>query len=513
MKALKSAIVVAFAYLLMVTYANAHYFSGNEHLIKQAYLNVSDKSVGNTADTGHHISVKVKPFKNQKVYLCTYFGSYKMKGIVDSALLNDKSEGVFDGKRLTSGIYFVVSPAYSYLFDLLIGNQQHFKIAADSSDKDHPVITGSPDNEIYKRYTQKAFENGTLISRYEVAYKSAKTKADSQSAKEKVIAINKKFTDFKDSLIAQNPDALLSMLLAAMRMPEVPAIPVVNGKADSAYPYHFVKDHFWDDVNLFDDRLLRTPFLDAKVDEYFKQYVSPEPDSIIKEVKYMLLSARTGKEMYPYLLIKFTNKYINPEFMGQDKVFVYLFEHFYLKGDTTYLNKESKKTIIDQGYTKISNVIGNAAPLLDIADTTGKTVALNNLKAPYIFVVFWDPGCGHCKEEVPRIDSIYKAKWKTLGVKVYSVDVKDNTVDDYKKFIKDKNLSSDWYYTYQPKEVRDKEAAAGQPNFRQLYDVYKTPTMYLLDEEKHIIAKQLAVLQFDDLLTAKQRNKNAEKKI
>jgi len=67
---------------------------------------------------------------------------------------------------------------------------------------------------------------------------------------------------------------------------------------------------------------------------------------LIDEVKYILLSSKTGKEIYPYLLTKFTNKYINPEFMGQDKVFLYLFENFYAKGDTVLLNAASKKQLL-----------------------------------------------------------------------------------------------------------------------------------------------------------------------
>ena len=467
-------------------------------------------TVVNPADTGHHISVTVTPYKNQKIYLGCYYG--KNKVLVDSTVVNDKSEGLFKGEKLVGGIYFVVSPHYSILFDLLVGDKQNFSIKADSINKEHPVITGSPDNDIYREYTEKAFEKGTLMNKYEQDFKSAKNKADSQAAKEKVIAINKELQGYRDTMIQKNPDALLSMLLAAMKRPEAPAVPIVNGKADSAYPYRFVKEHFWDDVNFYDDRLLRTPFLEPKLDDYYKYYVSPEPDSIVKELKYMLLSARTGKEMYAYLLTKYTNKYLSPEYMGQDKVFVYLFENYYLKGDTTILNKESKKTIIDRGYSLLANQLGSPAPLLDVADTAGKIVSLYGINAPFTYVVFWDPTCGHCKEELPRIDSIYNAKWKKLGVKVYNVDVKDGTMDEYIKFIKDKKLPADWYYTYQPKEVREAEAAAGQPNFRQLYDVYKTPTMYLLDEEKHIIAKQLGVLQFDDLINAKLKLKKDNKK-
>ena len=121
-------------------------------------------------------------------------------------------------------------------------------------------------------------------------------------------------------------------------------------------------------------------------------------------------------------------------------------------------------------------------------------------------VVFWDPTCGHCKEEIPRIDSIYKAKWKALGVKVYSVNVNEPKMDDFKKFLTEKNISKDWVEVYQTKAARAIEQAANQPNFRQLYDMYKTPTYYLLDDKKRIIAKQLSLEQFDDVIAAKLKN-------
>ena len=292
-----------------------------------------------------------------------------------------------------------------------------------------------------------------------------------------------------------------------MKRPDAPAIPIVKGKADSTYPYHFVKEHFWDDVLFNDDRLLHTPFFEKKLDEYFKYYVYPEPDSLIKEIKIMLLSARTGKEMYPYLLTKFTNKYLNPEFMGQDKVFLYLFDNFYSKGDTSFLNAQSRKIIFDRAYSLMANQLGNPAPILDLTDTSGKNIALYSLQGKFTLVVFWDPTCGHCKEELPKIDSLYKSNWKAFGMKLYSVTVKDGTNDEMKKFVHDKNFSKDWVYVYETKAARDAVQAAGQPNFRQLYDVSKTPTVYLLDQDKRIIAKQLSIEQFNDVINTKVKNK------
>jgi thiol-disulfide isomerase/thioredoxin len=242
------------------------------------------------------------------------------------------------------------------------------------------------------------------------------------------------------------------------------------------------------------------------LDTYFKYYIPPHPDSTYKEVKYILLMARTNKEMYAYLLIKFTNKYMNPEFMGQDEVFVNLFKDFYATGDTTFLNAASKKTIIERAYTLMANLVGNQGAELNLTDTSGNKISLYNTKAKFVFLAFWDPSCSHCKTEIPQLDSLYKAKWKGLNVKIYSVNVKENSLNEFKSFIKEKKLSSDWTQVYQSKEERETEQAAGQMNFRQSYDVFKTPTFYLLDEQKRIIAKQLTLEQFDGVIAAKLKD-------
>jgi len=451
--------------------------------------------------SGKSISITLTPLKNCWIYLGSYYG--KGKALVDSAFLDNNSKGVFKGPdKLTSGVYFVVSPQLSIQFELLMDKEQHFSIVADTAQKDKVVITGSLENQLFKTYSSFTNTRGKELQEMEKAYHAATTTADSNRIRNQIIAGDKELQDSREDIIKKYPNSLMAMLFNTMKRPTAPPVPIVKNVPDSLYPYQFVKNHFWDDVSFNDDRLLRTPFFETKLDFYYKYYVSPESDSIINEVKYMLLMARTGKEIYPYLLTKFTNKYITPEFMGQDKVFVYLFENFYAKGDTTLLNPASKKTIFERAYSLMTNQIGQPAPVLDLTDTTGKTKPLYSVQAPFTIVAFWDPNCGHCKEEIPRLDSMYKAKWKALGVAIYSVNIVDTELPAWKKFIAEKQLNN-WVHVYQTKEARVAIEKAGQAGYKQLYDVYKTPTLYLLDKEKHIIAKQLSLEQFDDLIKVK----------
>ncbi|MBV9989605.1 MAG: DUF5106 domain-containing protein [Chitinophagaceae bacterium] len=456
------------------------------------------------APKGRNISITLTPLKNTKVYLGSYYGNSKV--LADSAYLDEKSHGVFKGPtKLTQGIYFVVTPQLTIQFDLLMDKTQQFSIVADTSLKDKAVITGSVENDLYKSYAATIATKGQHVQQLETAFYNAKTKEDSIRLRNEVIKAKKDLEDSRLDIARKHPGSLLATLLNAMKKPEAPPMPMKNGKLDSLYPYRYVKEHYWDDVSFNDDRLLRTPFFEPKLDEYFKTMVSPEPDSVIAEVNYILLSARTGKEIYPYLLTKFTNKYMNPEFMGQDKVFVYLFENYYAKGDTVLLNAASRKTITDRAYSLMANQLGQPAPTLDLTDTSGKTSSLYSINAPFTVVAFWDPNCGHCKEEIPRLDSIYKAKWKDYGVAVYSVNIYENEIPAWKKFLNEKHISPEWRQAYETKEARTATEKAGKPNYRQLYDIYKTPTIYLLDKDKRIIAKQLSLEQFNDLIEAKRK--------
>jgi thiol-disulfide isomerase/thioredoxin len=448
---------------------------------------------------GHRIQISLKPYQNTKIYIGTNYGNSRV--LADSAILNDKSEGVFaSSKKLTPGIYFVVSPKYAILFDFLVDENQKFKIIADTNNLSDVSIIGSNDNTIFKNYSKSMNDIGAQLGDIEKAYKSANNATDSIALTNKYNDKKKEMNEKRLAIMKGQPNSMTAYFLNVMQRPDAPAIPIVNGKADSTYPFYYVKNHFWDNVVFNDNRLVRTPFFEAKLDEYFKNYVSRDPDSIIEEVQYMLTVAKTGNEIYPFLLFKFTNKYIAPEFMGQDKVFLHIYQNFFAKGDTVLLNEASKKSITERAYSMMANQLGLAAPPLVINDIDDKKISLYDIASPYTFVAFWDPTCSHCKVEIPRVDSFYKAIWSKLNVKVLSVNINFKELTAWKNFIKENKLEG-WMHAYQTEADLNKEIQQGKPTtIRQLYDVFKTPTFYLLDANKKIIAKNLSIEQFNDFL-------------
>ena len=408
---------------------------------------------------------------------------------------------VFSGaKKLDKGIYFLVSPQKSILFEILMDDKQHFSVTADTNHPDKVTFTGSEENTKFQNYTAFLSQHVPAITALKSSLQQAKTKADSTSVLAELQKQDNALTSYRQNIIAHDSASMLALFFKTVKGPALPS----SIKPNTPEAFYYTKDHFWDNVPFDDSRLLHTPFFDPKVDEYFKYYVSQQPDSISEEVNYMLLSSRTNKDMFQYLLGKFTDKYINPEIMGQDKVFLFLFNNYFSKGDTAWLKPDQRKYIFNRAYSLMANQIGEAAPTLDLTDTSGKTHSLYDEKAPFTFVIFWDPNCSHCKIEVPRVDSIFKAKWQKEGVKVFAVNTSDAAVQAWKEFISEHHING-WTNVYQTKEAKTSDEVANRANYRQLYDVFQTPTMYLLDKDKHIIAKGLGLLQFDELMSHQQK--------
>ncbi len=452
------------------------------------------------AQEGYEIKVKLTPVKNQYVYLGHYMG--KQMPIVDSALLNEKGEGTLKGnKKLGGGIYLVGFPDRSRYFEILVDKNQKFSIAADTSSyRDKVSFTNSPENEEFFAYQQFMIKSGREMER--MNRERNVNKKDSAALTTQMNMLNKQVKVYREGIMAK--EGLLPALLKAMREPEIPAHEMKT-KEDSSFAFRYYKSHFWDDVNFWDDRLMRTPFFEGRIDQYFEQLVYPAADSVIKELDWMLGYATASEEMQRFLLLKFVNRYLNQKYMWEDKVFVHLFEKYFAQKSYPWLTEQGKKVITDRAYSLMSNIFGSPAPEIELPNQTEKKTTLYGTSAPYTLLVIWDPTCGHCKETVPKLDSLYRAKWKAMGVKLFGLAKEtEGKRSDWLDFI-GKHQLNEWVHVYYSKEAEQARVQAGIPGYSQLFDVQSFPTLYLLDKDKRIIAKKVTENQVDEILDFRQK--------
>lgn len=453
---------------------------------------------------GFNVTLQAPAYKSGIAYLTYYMGNNL--NIADSAAFNSNGTAVFKGTvKLLPGIYVVVFPGKQLRTDFLVDKEQVITLKIDTTDLiNKTIVTGSKENIPYQQYQKFVAIKGRQMQDEKTAFMASRTKIDSAIHERNYNSFNNQLNDYREAVIKKEPSSMLAVLLSAMKEPVVPGNAPVTHQ-DSLNNYYYYRNHFWDGVSFMDDRIIRTPFFINKLERYYHEVLPQAADSIIRDADYKLLLARSSPEMYKFLLNWLTDEYINPKYMGQDAIFVHLFEKYHSKGVSNWLNDKQMEIISRRAYMLMSNLIGEKGANLEMIDSTGKQSTLYDVNADYTVVVFWDPNCGHCKEEIPRIDSIYRANWKKHNVKIYAVlteDEKENLRTEWVNYIKTHNLS-EWINVYQTREMEKEDLAAQKPSFRQLYDVTLTPTIYLLDKDKHIIGKKLTWQQMNELMEVK----------
>lgn len=473
---------------------------------KAFYLVLLTLVSGTVMAQGHQITVKSANYKNGIAYLAYYMGENIY--IEDSAAISNTGIAMFKGRdKLQPGIYLIVLPDHSKRTDLLIDKEQTMTVSVDTVDMiNKTVISGSRENIPYMTYQKYIGARGKLINEEKQAYTYSLTAADSAIHKKNIEKYNKEINDYRLNIIKTEPNSMLAVLLKAMwETPALPENPITH--QDSVDRYNYYKKHYWDGVTFMDDRVIRTPFFPTMLERYYREVVHPAPDSIIKDIDYKLLLARNAPEMYKYLLNWLTDEYIYPKYMGQDAIFVHLVDKYHSKGLSPWLNEKQNKTIFDRFYSLVTNQVGVKSVNLKMVDSTGRSLPLHDVQADYILVAFWDPNCGHCKETVPKVDSIYRANWKAHNLKIYGVLAETEKVKDaWVNYIKEHDLG-DWINVYQTDKMRTELINNGELDYHQAYDIRTTPTFYLLDKEKRIIGKNLTWEQMNDLLQVKWKTK------
>ncbi|MBK8710605.1 MAG: redoxin domain-containing protein [Niastella sp.] len=455
---------------------------------------------------GYQINVQT-PYPSAGIaYLTYHFG--KNLNVQDSVAIDERGVAHFDGKEaLPGGIYAFVFPGKRNSFDFLIDKEQKINIVADTANLDKIKITGSKEDELFQQYRHFVDGVGRQLSDERVAYMSSKTAKDSTTHEMRYMQLNKELNDYRESMITKNPESMMAVLLNAMKeSPYLKKTPVTH--KDSVEAYNYYKANYWTGINFMDGRIIRTPFFIPKLERYYREVMPQSPDSLIKDIDYRLLYARNDSNMYKLLLNWFTDEYINPRYMGQDAVFLHLFDKYHSKGLTPWLSEKQMETITKRAYMLMANQLGEPAANMQLLNRNDKPASLYDVKADYTIVLFWDPNCSHCKHEIPIIDSVYKADWQKHNIKIYAV-LTEYDKKAWTDYI-DEHKINDWVNVHQTKEMADAEVAAQRPGYKQLYDVIMTPTLFLLDKDKRIVAKKLTWEQINDLLKVKFA-KTAEK--
>ena len=85
----------------------------------------------------------------------------------------------------------------------------------------------------------------------------------------------------------------------------------------------------WDDVDFSDARINYTPLYHNKLEKYFKSVIYPMPDSIIKEVDYVVEKSKANDDIFKYTVHYLLGYYERSKIMGMDGIFSHIGLNYY----------------------------------------------------------------------------------------------------------------------------------------------------------------------------------------
>lgn len=440
----------------------------------------------------YKIELKLKNKSDSILYLANYYGDKTY--LADTAYVKGKGNFIFQkDEKLDGGLYIIVDQAKKSILEFLVSDSRDMKLESTGPDYiDNMKVQNSAENILFYEYLKYSSHLYERIMPLNERLKAQEKDSDStQILREQIQVINAEMTDYKENLMKEHPQTFLAHFFGLIKEATFPdtLLTLPDGSKDSSYPFRYYKAHYWDAVDLTDDRLIRTPVFHKKLDTYFDKVVSKEADSIIYEIDHLLSQMNETGDLYKFTLWHLTVKFDESQIMGHDAILVYLSDHYFSKGKAPWLHDDVIKNIVEEADKRRGVLIGNLAQNMIMQDTNLQPRSLFDIKSDYTVIYFWDPGCGHCKKESPKLVEFYKEYSEKLDVEIYTVCA-DSNLAEMKKYIREKEMNF----------INVNGPRSYTTDYHELYNIFTTPVIVVLDKNKKIIAKRLVSEQLHEFI-------------
>lgn len=462
----------------------------------------------------HNLKFKVNGLNGDTVYLANYYGDklyYR-----DTAVASATGQFTFDRELYAGGIYAVVCPGPKY-FEFLL-NERSFSMETDTADFNNNMKTkGSEENKLFYGYISFLAEQSKRSAPMKKQLEMLKDGPAKEKVRGQLLGLDEEVSAYQQDLIENNKDLFVASVIQMsldIDIPEELTADTSKAGLDKAYGYYLA--HYWDNVDLSDDKIVRTPVFHRKLKTYFSTTVVQTPDSITAAVDRLLAPLEPSSEVFKYIVHFVTYTFESSDIMGMDAVFVHMGLNYYCPdvngvSPAWWMDEEKIDKLCERARKLEPLRLGEKAPFLCLPDSTEQHwFNLYELEGPYTVLYFWDPNCGHCKKETPKLLELYHNVLQPKGIEVFSVGkATGDDFEDWKKYIRENEL--DWLNVGLTKNIFDQAQADASKivpryttlaslNYSETYDIYSTPRVFILDAEKKIRAKGISVEQIGELI-------------
>ena len=216
----------------------------------------------------------------------------------------------------------------------------------------------------------------------------------------------------------------------------------------------FIQDTDIKELPLCDLRILNSRLLKNKLDHYFDLILMSETDEYICErIDDLISRTNDCHEVRDYILW-----YLYSRFFNNDIIYIHLSDFYFSKLEINNLTQNIRNEIVKRADILRKITIGNFSPTFTYIDDEGNQIDLSKIDSENTILFFYKPDCQKCIRE-KRILGLIKNRQENLTILYINI-----SEENYSKVSQDIAVQ---------------------------YDITTTPSIYILDKEKRITAKNI----------------------
>lgn len=370
--------------------------------------------------------------------------------------------------------------------DFIFNNEEIILETDFEAPEEDLLVVLSEENRVWFEFLQKEknFQNQFHDLAVELVYyrkKTATIESDSllKQNKTKWEATAMKYNEIqtqRSELIAEISERYPELF--ATKLIKMYTEPFLDGfLSDKERQEQFQKD-FFNSLDFTDESLINSSVYTDKIFKYLTSYNRPgftKPQleqEYMKAVDVVLTNVNENQKVYEFILNYLVHGF---EVLKMENVLNYIADNY--SGTTC---QTDEKTTLERKLESQKMKVGTTVPNFTLTDPEGFFVDFADVQSEKTVLVFWASWCPHCNEIIPAIKS-WAADKENFEIVAISLD---SSKSEWLNAVKELGIEN-WINLSDLKKW-DGEVATK-------YNVYATPTMFVIDKERKIVAKPLTL--------------------
>ena len=397
------------------------------------------------------ISIEIENYDDSLYYLLKY-KSDKSLIVIDSSTVVKDNKIFRHSSNYPEGIYVLADSKQNPIFELFLGKDQKFTVnVGDLTRNETYIIKGAKETSDYFDIYAKTNYNRLYIKALESEIEHFPDNA------RKIDSIKLNHNEYLESIKIKDRNSFLRTYIGFNKEIIVPQEYKDNSE-------QYIIDHYFDDISFRDVRILNTRLLKNKLDDYFNNYMSKQTtDVVLQKIDYIIYQTTSGYRDIPKDLVNHEVRdyilwYLYSKYFNNDIIYTHLSDVYFSKLEINNLTENIRSEIVKRADILRKITIGRLAPTFTYIDDKGKQIDLSEINSKNTILFFYKPDCQKCIRE-KRILGLIKKRQKDLTILHINISEENYS-----------NVSQD---------------------IAVQFDIKTTPTIYILDKDKRITAKNI----------------------